>query len=145
MADLPYGVSFAPTSDNALNGPKNGSLAGVPEAIQVLSFHIPRILGAKPIAPAQLLNGQGGQGMDPFAMVTQTLLAALAKQQLGGGLQPSTASPFPTSPTIPGPSFTPGTGPGTPQVSTPNPFTPSAPLDPLARRTTQLGGGSRQA
>jgi hypothetical protein len=87
------GVSFAPTTDNAAMGPKNGSLAGVPQAIQVISMQLPRLLGARPVAPGSLLGSQGGGG-NPVVQsaLLQTILKSL-------GLPGGTAGPGPVQPT----------------------------------------------
>ncbi len=78
------GISFAPTADAALMGPKRGSLEGVPQAIQILSMSLPKFLGARrALAPQQLLQASGAQGVDPFTAVMQTLAKAL-----GGGVLP---------------------------------------------------------
>jgi hypothetical protein len=110
------GVSFAPTTDNAAMGPKNGSLAGVPQAIQVISMQLPRLLGARPVAPGSLLGSQGGGG-NPVVQsaLLQTILKSL-------GLPGGTAGPGPVQPTpnergpeLPSP-FTPPSDPGVPSA-----------------------------
>lgn len=79
------GVSFAPTAENAEDASRRGALEGIPAAIKVLSLRLPRFLGARGIAPEELLNGQGGNGQDPFATgVMGTLINAL----LGGAPTP---------------------------------------------------------
>lgn len=73
-----FGVSFAPTAENAMDGARQGSLEGLPAAIKILSLRMPRFLGARGIAPDALLNGDNG-GVDPFASsVMQTIFATLA-------------------------------------------------------------------
>lgn len=104
-----YGVSFAPTRDNAAMGQRNGQLSGVPQAIQVLSLALPRVMGARPVAPTELLTAQGGEGIDPIAgSVLETLMKAFRRPQPGqpGSLPGGTAGPNPF------PGGQPPTGPG---------------------------------
>lgn len=61
------GISFQPGGedsqkkiDTANNA--NGSQEGVQEAIKVLSLRLPKVVGARAIAPGQLLTGQGSGG-----------------------------------------------------------------------------------
>lgn len=76
--DNSFGFSFAPTPDNAAMGPRNGQVSGVPQAVQVLSLNLPKVFGARPVAPADLLTSQGGHGIDPVASaVLQTLLKTM--------------------------------------------------------------------
>lgn len=112
-----FGVSFAPTAENAMDANRQGSLEGLPAAIKILSLQMPRFLGAKGLAPDDLLNGQGAGGMDPFASsVMQTLMSTLMggsapSTQIipgyGGGQPPGTlvetpvVTPPPTGPTGP--------------------------------------------
>lgn len=108
-------VNFAPTGDNALMGGKNAQLAGVPQAIQVLSMALPRILGARPVVPSALATAPGSQG-DPAASsaLMQTLLKVLG---LPGGFHGGTAGPNQLPVPVPNESgpelpYTPPTDPG---------------------------------
>lgn len=119
------GVNFAPTADAALSGSRNGQLSGVPQAIQILSLALPRMLGVRSIAPSALLHAQGGQGMDPaasalFQTLMQTLTSHATRPQGDGSGRATEMSPFlgprplPGMPTLPGPGA-PNTGmPGRP-------------------------------
>jgi hypothetical protein len=88
MASDGYGVSFAPTTEQSLAAGRQGGIEGVPEAIRVLSLRMPRVWGARSIAPQQLLNAGGAHGQDPVTAVVATLAQALAG---GGQSVPSTS------------------------------------------------------
>lgn len=109
-----YGVSFAPTRDNAALGPRQGQLTGVPQAVQVLSLALPRVVGARPVAPPDLLTAKGGEGIDPIASaILQTMLRTMRGQPpLGqpGSLPGGTAGP--NIPDVPTPRPGPGRGGG---------------------------------
>lgn len=101
--DSGVGINFAPTTDNAANGPRNAALSGVPQAIQVLSLALPRVLGAQSPVPGSLLTGQGGLGQ-PDAALLHALLKTLG---LFGGTR--TPMPMPQGPNpipIPAPGGT---------------------------------------
>lgn len=147
-----FGVSFAPTRDNAAMGPRNGQLTGVPQATQILSLALPRVIGARPVAPTELLTSQGGQGIDPnAAALLQTILRTLRGQpQPGqpGSLPGGTAGPNPSDP-MPRPT-PPGQGPGREHVPSPSPFPvpqdaplpmPSTPGKPPRIHPEDPGGG----
>lgn len=112
-----FGVSFAPTQDNAAMGQRNGQLSGVPQAVQVLSLALPRVVGARPVAPQSLLTAQGGQGVDPAA---SAVLASLMKLLHGiSNPQPGAPGSFPggtAGPNQPGPMPSPSPMPGTPPI-----------------------------
>lgn len=99
--DNGFGVNFAPTHDNSDDAARRGRLEGIPQAIQILSMHIPRFLGAKALAPDQLLQAQGAQGMDPYApaalqSLLKTLLPDLPSMDDAGPFSaPSSAPPPP--------------------------------------------------
>lgn len=92
-----YGVSFAPTRDNAAMGQRNGQLSGVPQAVQVLSLALPRVTGARAIAPTELLTSKGGEGIDPIAgSVLQTLMKLFGRKPGQPGMpEAGGANPFP--------------------------------------------------
>lgn len=135
--DSGVGINFAPTTDNAANGPRNAALAGVPQAIQVLSLALPRVLGAQSPVPGSLLTAQGGQGQ-PDAALLQTLLRTL-------GLMPGgQRTPMPM-PTVEGPAIPLPGGTRQPQPAPPAPVPdprviigqPGAPMPP----SPSPGGG----
>lgn len=156
MAD--YGYSFAPTNDNAMMGGRNGQLAGVPEATQVISLRLPRVVGARAIAPTELLNPNGGgQGVDPTAAaILQTLLRTMRGQppmgqpgSLPGGTA-GPANPFPGGePPRPGPGGG-GNGGGREGSPFPSPMAdpplmpvPSTPKPPRVIPQDDPNGGRR--
>lgn len=86
MAGNPIGVTFAPTNEAALQGRRNLSVSGgVPQAIQILSLHLPKFLGAKPIAPEALLTAPAG---NQASAVVQSVL-----RELGIAEMPNVPSP----------------------------------------------------
>ena len=121
MMDNGFGVNFAPTGDNAMNGDRNGQLSGVPQAIQILSLALPKVAGVKAIAPQQLLSAPGGQGMDPSASALfQTIMKTLGLHAMG--LPGGTAGPNPPE-LRPGPYMP----PTQPDDAMPTPFAPRPP------------------
>jgi hypothetical protein len=120
MAD--YGVSFAPTRDNAMMGPRNAQLTGVPEATQVISLRLPRVVGARSIAPGALLNAEGGGGSDLLgSALLQTLLRTLGGiPGMPGSLPGGTAGPNPSD----------EHGPNNPFAGPPKEWTPTGPSMP---------------
>jgi hypothetical protein len=150
MAD--YGVSFAPTRDNAMMGPRNAQLTGVPEATQVISLRLPRVVGARAIAPGALLNAAGGGGSDLLgSALLQTLLRTLGGVPgMPGSLPGGTAGPNPSEEKAPNPfpgppkEWTP-TEPGSPVDPSPAPSTPKPRVvpeeDPTEGRYPGAGGG----
>lgn len=122
-----FGVSFAPTAENAMEGNRQGQLEGLPAAIKILSLHMPRFVGARGIAPDELLNGRGANGVDPFASsVMQSLLQSL------------------TSGAAPAPVITPGADRPSldPVIEAPpsTPQTPPAPAPEPRRRVPRVPG-----
>src|SRR5690349_10818030 len=78
MADN-YGVTFAPSQENAQQGPLNAQIDGLPAAIKILALRIPRVVGAKAPVASSLLNAPGAQGIDPIASaVLATMARAIA-------------------------------------------------------------------
>lgn len=144
-----YGVSFAPTRDNAALGPRQGQLTGVPQAVQVLSLALPRVVGARPVAPPDLLTAKGGEGIDPIASAIQTMLRTMRGQPpLGqpGSLPGGTAGP--NIPDVPTPRPGPGQGggrEGSPfQTPGPDPM-PSGPFNPGKPRIVPIEPGEGPA
>lgn len=139
MADETLGISFSPFGDNDPSKRPQG--APTPQqAIQVLSYRYPRVVGASSPAPAALLNGRGSAGLPGGGMDLEQLLAMLfgarrpempqrmepdlGRMQLPG-LQPS-APAAPSQPPAPGPR-TPAPNPGVGFVD-PGDMSPSDPF-----------------
>jgi hypothetical protein len=108
------GVSFAPTFENALDGSRRGSMEGLQQAMKIISLRLPRVIGARPIAPASLLQSPGAGGADPYGgAVIQTLMQALGlnwgSRGTDAGPNPVGAIDAPVSPTMPmpGPLYNP--------------------------------------
>lgn len=79
MATQPIGVTFIPSAEQAAQGPQRGQLEGdLGQAFKILSLRLPRVLGARAVAPTQLLNGPGSAGAppgtNPYAAVFDALL-----------------------------------------------------------------------
>lgn len=81
------GIKFLPSEDQALDGKRQGSLAGVPEqAFKILSLRLPKILGARAIAPQGLLESRGSAGMpNPLSAIFESLLRVHRGGSMGGG------------------------------------------------------------
>ena len=82
-----FGVSFVP---GAAGEEENGAGAGSQEdpyqtAVRILSLRLPRILGGSALAPAPLLNAQGGQGSPFGSQPGQVALPPPMAPQMGGG------------------------------------------------------------
>lgn len=75
----PIGVTFAPTTDQAANAKKNWSAAGgAPEAVQVLSLHVPQFAGTRALSPDALL--QAPSGGHPVQSVVESILRNLGHE-----------------------------------------------------------------
>lgn len=137
------GVSFAPTPDNAAMGSRNGQLSGVPRAVQVLSLALPRVVGAKPIAPTDLLTGAGGGGMDPLASaILQTIMRTLGNiPGQPGSLPGGTAGPNPPMGGPQGPQGPFPRPPADPMPQPPGPFNPKPRVVPQDDPQAPTGGG----
>lgn len=118
MAQPGFGVSFLPGGDASYTKPRPEATQPLQEAIKVLSLRVPRVVGASPLAPLALLQGQGGGGM-PSGLL-ETLLRNLA-QPAGG--PPVAAMPTPSQATGPMPAPMPQvpmpTPPAAPGIATP--------------------------
>jgi hypothetical protein len=104
----PIGITFAPTPDQASMAKQNLSTSGgVPEAIQILSLHLPKFVGARPLAPEALMTPKP---TDRVSSVVQSVLRSVGidpSQAPGsGGVAPS-ATPAAGSPIIGTPSAVP--------------------------------------
>lgn len=125
------GATFAPTADNAMDATRRGSIEGIPEAIRILSLRLPRFLGARSLAPPDLLNAQG-HGPD----LLPTLIRTLMPQAQPEPQEPSPWSPWTPSidgnrPPAPTPRVIPGVGGGSgiPNLEVnPDPAPEAAPL-----------------
>jgi hypothetical protein len=101
------GISFAPTADQAELGPRRGTLEGLPQAIKILSLHMPRILGVRaPVNSALVSPNAGAQGgVDPFlSALMQTLSRTMAPTMPpmhSAGLPGGTAGPDVTPINVP--------------------------------------------
>jgi DNA polymerase-3 subunit gamma/tau len=151
------GLSFAPpASPDRRSQQQNASaLSPTQQALQVLSLHLPRILGARAISPSSLLTPQpgGASPVSPDAAVLQSALQA-GPGALGAPTSPlapsvnTAPSPVNTgaSPTaaqavaaliqsalqgrMPSPVITPGGGPQPTQPPTNGPIVETGPTAP---------------
>ncbi len=90
------GVNFQPGSmeqERDRLQASRGSAEGVQEAIKVLSLRLPKVVGARAVAPNALLRGQGGQGNPQIDSMVERVLA---KMFPGQGGPPPTAPMLPT-------------------------------------------------
>jgi len=63
MPGSPIGVSFLPSAENQELGVQRGRTEGdLGEALKILALQLPRVQGARAIAPRRLLTGEGAQG-----------------------------------------------------------------------------------
>jgi hypothetical protein len=115
MADN-YGVSFAPTQENSLQGPMNGQIDGLPAAIKILALRFPKFFGANAPAAPELLNAPGARGIDPIASAVLATMAAAAGRHQGGGGAPGGLPGGTAGPNLPG---LPGGGPDYPPAGGP--------------------------
>jgi len=122
-----YGVSFAPTQENAQQGPLNAQIDGLPAAIKILALRFPRVLGAQSVASPDLLNAPGAQGIDPIASaVLATMARAIATHAMGSPMGAPTQNAG-----LPGGTAGPALGPVTPSPfpsPSPNPVPQPSPL-----------------
>ena len=63
---MAFGVSFLPSDRPEDQGAERAPADRFQEAIKILSLRLPRVLGGSAVAPAPLLQAQGGRG-SPFA------------------------------------------------------------------------------
>ena len=109
MAHGQFGVSFQPgvTGGQARNGsgpqaPRNPAQ----EAIQMLSLRLPKVFGARAIAPAPLLTSPGGMGQSAArGNMSAQALASLAGVPSGSGMPSMPAPMIPTPPIRSAPSI----------------------------------------
>lgn len=126
----PIGISFLPSTENQAQGPRRQGLEGgggdLSEAWKILSLQLPRVLGARALAPKRLLTSQGSAGMpgNPSSAAFMAMIQAM----LGG--QPSALS----TPER-GPSAL-GSGPGGY-----GDFSRNEPRAPMPRTPQMMSGG----
>ena len=126
-----FGVSFFPGQagqNDQQQAAHRGPTSPTQQAIRILSFRLPRFLGANALAPGPLLHGgSGGHGTNLFEMgqpqSLQELVARLAALLRTGGGSPPT---FPSPHIIPG-TVPPGQGTPGPSRRIPIPDFPSTP------------------
>lgn len=102
------GITFIPSDENQALGPKRGNLEGdLGQAFKILSLRLPRVQGARAIAPPTLLNSPGSAGVagggNPQAAVFLALLhAVMGRGASPGSLQtPGSGEPVSSGPLIP--------------------------------------------
>lgn len=131
----PIGITFLPSEENQSLGPKRGGLeSDLGQAFKILSLRLPRVQGARAIAPPNLLNGPGSSGMqNPQAAAFEQMIRAM----LGQGGPTSSAGPFDRAPmgAPPVPNITPGKDPAAARA----PFAPAIEQPPMPPRRS--GGG----
>jgi len=105
------GVSFQPgQNDPTKIGQKPSAERGVQEAIKILSLRLPKVVGARALAPSALLNAQGSGGNPRVDSVVNTVLQRFLPGGAGAGQAPPAAPMIPAgAPT--GGGFTPGAQP----------------------------------
>lgn len=152
------GVNFQPGSKNDQNGANGSNTTGVQEAIKVLSLRLPKVVGARAVAPGELLNAQGSGGNPMIDSVVNQVLARYFPTEapmmgqapgqapvLGPG--PGESSTMPPSRPIRAPHVSPGTGAPPPAVKGPTADRPpnvtvDKPLSPIAPPELPMTGGS---
>jgi hypothetical protein len=131
--DNGLGINFAPTADNALDSRRASGLEGLPQAIKILSLHMPRLLGARAPVNSALVNpGAGAQGgIDPYVSALSQTLAKL----IGGGM--------PTGmPGMPGQAPGPFGSSSMPQSMPQMPTLPTGPVQTPQTHWQPLPGGT---
>lgn len=58
-----FGLSFMPGAQSGDDERQGAPINQVQQAIKLLSFRLPRVLGGSALAPAPLLQGQGGMAV----------------------------------------------------------------------------------
>jgi hypothetical protein len=149
-----FGVSFMPNGDQRFQRPQDqpGGMSRAPlqEAVKILSMRVPRVVGANPLAPLSLLQGQGAGGLQPGqleqlmrtlgigpSMQTGEVPTTGAGPSVGGAPSPfaSMQSLMPTASNTPTVSVTAGAREG--EGTMPPPAEPPQPAAP----TMPSGGG----
>lgn len=95
----PIGYSFAPTFENSELARGRGATGAQPhEALQVLSYRLPRVTGGGSISPLVSDTMRGGPNMSVLESVFRTILGPDAAAALlsGQGAFPTGGTPNPT-------------------------------------------------
>lgn len=91
------GVSFQPgQNDPTKTGQRPTADRGVQEAIKVLSLRLPKVVGARALAPSALLNAQGSGGNTRIDSVVNQVLQRYLPGGAGAGQAPPAAPMIPT-------------------------------------------------
>lgn len=103
MMNRPTGLSFMPpTSGDPTDQRAAASALGPSQrALEYISLHLPRILGARKIAPASLLNATGApaaSGASPESAVLQSMMRALSAGPPGPLSRPTLPQTAPAAP-----------------------------------------------
>lgn len=83
------GVNFQPGAqsygqqDGQRRPSGGGSQQGVQEAIKVLSLRLPKVVGARSVAPAPLLNSEGSGGSPHVDSIVESVLSRMFGSQRG--------------------------------------------------------------
>jgi hypothetical protein len=139
------GLSFAPlSSDRRAQQQNTAALSPATQALQVLSLHLPRILGARAVSPSSLLAPQPG-GASPVSPDAAVLQSALQAGRSATSSTPLASSLAPSPGTVPPPaaSLSPTRIPTAPRVA-PTPVASSGSPADLIRTILQALGSSSQ-
>lgn len=133
MAFDELGLSFLPPGGaGEAAGPGGNRLEDI---LQVLSFRLPNVQGARPIAPQALLEAQGGNNPLAAAMIRAVLQKVLQGSPMGqGGMDPGAGGNPLSKLMAPMGGFPGGT-------AGPNPPMPPSPMPPGATPPVALPGG----
>lgn len=152
MANI--GLSFSPTQQNPAQPNASPAISPVQDAIRILSFRLPTVLGAGAVTPMQNLGGPNPLGTHIGSSVIENWL----KQLFGGGgaagMAPSSSydslfgsggqsgiAPPSMPPSLPNPSIVLGPPPSaTTPIAPPDTTTPPAPT-PIPNPFPSMGGG----
>lgn len=91
-----FGVSFSPTGKNDQQQDGGANATPIQDAIKVLSLKIPQFVGARGIAPEQLLGGPGSAGLPGMGGGLPGGLEDFLRRlfgQMGGGMGGGMAAP----------------------------------------------------
>ena len=143
MADI--GISFSPTNDNSAQRNQTGNTASpVQDAIRILSFSLPKVLGASAVTPLQNLGGPSALGSQFGNSFLEQLLRHLITGAGPSGApspydgiygpgasappSPTAGGPPPSSPLPPGIILNPPRQPGPPDTTAPSAPSPGSPF-----------------
>ena len=92
----PIGITFLPSAEQAADGRRRGQLESeLGQAIKILSLRLPRVLGARPIAPHALLTAPGASGLTasaaPVARMAPAGAGPMSPGAEAGGFNPHAA------------------------------------------------------